>query len=177
MWTKERVQALLATNDLAVERAVVALHDRQTQDEKRDADTKYHNKRGWRANHAPTLTFYAAIILKGWKQPNGKKRVHLNPNKLANARKVVMMYHKQLCEIANAKEAASTPAPKQYTKEEMDEINRQEDERERKKANFVGAHITEPPPGSYAATARAMAAIMPEFDWDAWKDEMKEGGM
>lgn len=27
---------------------------------------------------------------------------------------------------------------------------------------------------TYAATANVMAEIMPDFDWDAWKDEMKE---
>lgn len=33
----------------------------------------------------------------------------------------------------------------------------------------------EPPPGSWAETAREMARIYPDFDWDAWKDEQKEG--
>ena len=55
MWTKDRIQNLLATNDLAVERAVVAIYDRQTQDEKRDSDTKHDNFRGFRANHADRL--------------------------------------------------------------------------------------------------------------------------
>jgi|GEM_PF-5926192 len=32
-----------------------------------------------------------------------------------------------------------------------------------------------PPPGTWAATARMMAASDPDYDWDAWKDEMKEG--
>ena len=32
-----------------------------------------------------------------------------------------------------------------------------------------------PPLGSYAATAREMAKLFPDFDWDNWKDEMKEG--
>ena len=35
-----------------------------------------------------------------------------------------------------------------------------------------------PPPGSYAATARAMAGLNPSNEdgefWDGWKDEMKE---
>ncbi len=35
---------------------------------------------------------------------------------------------------------------------------------------------TEPPPGSWAATARLMASsgVDDGFDWDVWKDEMKE---
>lgn len=32
----------------------------------------------------------------------------------------------------------------------------------------------EPEPGTYAYTARLLASIMPDEDWDAWKDEMKE---
>jgi hypothetical protein len=37
----------------------------------------------------------------------------------------------------------------------------------------------QPPAGSWAATARAMAAMGGDdgFDWDAWKDEMKEREM
>jgi hypothetical protein len=33
---------------------------------------------------------------------------------------------------------------------------------------------TEPPAGTYAATARFMSTMFPDFDWDAWKDEMKD---
>lgn len=32
----------------------------------------------------------------------------------------------------------------------------------------------EPEVGTYASTARLMAEICPDFDWDAWKDDMKE---
>lgn len=32
----------------------------------------------------------------------------------------------------------------------------------------------EPPVGSWASVARIMADIEPDFDWDSWKDEMKE---
>ena len=36
-----------------------------------------------------------------------------------------------------------------------------------------------PEPGTYAYTSRLMAEMMPsddDFDWDAWKDSMKESG-
>ncbi len=103
MWTKESIQHLLNTNDLAVERAIVAIYDKQTQDEKRDSETKHHNAVGFRKNHDHTGSFFACIILKGWKQPNGKKRVHLNSIKLAKARNIALHYHRQLCNIANTK--------------------------------------------------------------------------
>lgn len=105
MWTKESILALLRTNDLAVERAIVAIYHRQTQDEKRDSDTKHNNRRGFRSNHASTGSFYARIILKGWKEPGGRKRVHLNPQKLENARKIAAQYHRQLVEVASTRSA------------------------------------------------------------------------
>jgi hypothetical protein len=30
--------------------------------------------------------------------------------------------------------------------------------------------------GTYAHTAQVMAGIIPDFDWDGWKDSMKETG-
>lgn len=35
---------------------------------------------------------------------------------------------------------------------------------------------TQPPPGSWAESARMMARLFPDSDtdWDVWKDEMKE---
>lgn len=32
----------------------------------------------------------------------------------------------------------------------------------------------QPVAGTYAETARIMAEMFPDFDWDAWKDEAKE---
>ncbi len=127
-WTKDRMIALLEKNDLAVERALVVLFDRQTQDEKRDAETKHTNARGFRKNHDHTGSYYACIILKGWKGANGKNRVHLNPVKLGKARSIVLHYHRQLCEEANAK----------ATKDKAAQIEREEDARERRKSNFAG---------------------------------------
>lgn len=151
MWTKERIQHLLNTNDLAVERAIVAIYDRQTQDEKADSRTKHDNSRGFRSNHAVTGSYYARIILKGWKQPNGKQQVHLNPVKLEKARAIAMQYHRQLCEVANQK---GTSGPRT-------DIPR------------------DPPPGSWAETARMLAAcgMMSGDEADRWKDEMKDREM
>ena len=178
MWTPDRIRHLLNTNDLAVERAIVVLYDRQTQDEKRDSDTKHDNKRGFKANHASTMSFFARIILKGWKQDRNKERVHLNPVKLAKARNVALQYTRQLCEQANEKARVRAEARVSRSRPSMDEINRQEDERERRKEAMAESDLhpqtREPLPGTYAYTARAMAEIMPDFDWDSWKDQMKD---
>ena len=44
----------------------------------------------------------------------------------------------------------------------------------RTQLEVVATERVQPPVGSYAATARMMASMFPDFDWDAWKDEMKE---
>lgn len=139
MWTKERIQHLLNTNDLAVERAIVAIYDRQTHDEKRDTTTRHDNSRGFRSNHASTGSFYARIIMKGWKQPNGRNTVHLNEVKLENARKIARQYHRHLAEVANSK-GTSKQEPQLYVNmspERQREIDAQEDERDNRKNSFV----------------------------------------
>jgi len=110
-WTKERVIELLNTNDLAVERAVVALFERQTADEKATNDTRHDNTVGFSAAHARTLSFYAKIILGGWKR-EGKNKTYLFPNKMAKARRFVSRYTRQLADIANKKEEEALRGPR-----------------------------------------------------------------
>lgn len=51
-WTKEKIVALLETNDKAVGRALLRLAELQTSDELVAEDTKYKNGRGFRPCHA-----------------------------------------------------------------------------------------------------------------------------
>ncbi len=100
-WTEERIVALLESSPLAVERALVALYDRQTQDEKRDSDTRHDNQRGFSAAHAATCSYFARLVLRGWQSCGHRKSTHLYPDKLAKALKIVKRYRRQLAEIAN----------------------------------------------------------------------------
>lgn len=93
MWTKESIINLIDTNDRAVERAIIAIYDRQTQDEKATSDTHHTNHRGFRSNHASKGSYYARWILSGR---------HLTGHHLENARKIARHYHRQLLEIATA---------------------------------------------------------------------------
>lgn len=94
MWTKERIINLLNTNDIAVERAIVAIYNRQTADEKNVRATRHDNSMGFRANHAHRGSYYAEWIRSGR---------HLTGDHIRKARKIVLHYHRQLLEIANAK--------------------------------------------------------------------------
>jgi hypothetical protein len=51
-WNKEKIIALLETNDLAVGRALIVILANQTTDEVQAMDTKHHNGKGFNAPHA-----------------------------------------------------------------------------------------------------------------------------
>lgn len=99
MWTpcktkKERqlkVKDLLAKNDKAVVRAVVAIYRRQTLDEQVSQLTKESNYQGFCANDATIMTMYAQQILKYG---------GLSQQQLKIARDRMMRYSRQLAEIA-----------------------------------------------------------------------------
>jgi len=90
-WNKENIQHLLATNDRAVERALVQIYYRQTDDEKNVHMTKHSNGVGFTAFDAEFLTELAQKCIKY----NG-----LTEKQLAVARKKMTKYWKQLLEIA-----------------------------------------------------------------------------
>ncbi len=93
-WTPEAVADLLDRNDLAVERAVVALYRRQTEDEKDSQQTKHHNGVGFNAVHAWMGSYYARWVLSGR---------HLDGRHLERARKMAKRYVGQLARIAQSR--------------------------------------------------------------------------
>ncbi len=102
--TREDIIRLLATNDHAIERAVIAISARQTEDERRDEVTKYHNGKGWRPCHAAIGVSMAKFYERNgrltpkqisyWRSPNpkGVPRINIYANqllKIAEERKKV----------------------------------------------------------------------------------------
>ena len=151
MWTIERIRTLLHSSDKAVERAIVAIHERQTRDEQATSCTRHSNQRGFRANHASKGSYYARWIAKGRK---------LTGRHLDNARQIALQYTRQLLEVAQEKD-----------------IDRQETERETRKEHMITGHDrVEPLPGTYASIARMLAdsGMMTGDEADRWKDEMKD---
>lgn len=92
--TKNDIINLLATNDKAVARALVALTARQTADEKISEETKYNNGRGFRPCHARMGTSMAEFFTRNgylspkqvayWRSPqkDGKPRIAIYANQL-----------------------------------------------------------------------------------------------
>lgn len=106
MWTKDKIVNLLANNDEAIARALMALTARQTQDEQVSEDTKYLNGQGFRPCHARMGTSMAKFFDRNgylspkqvayWRMPqkDGKMRIEI--------------YAGQLLKIAEEKAAAGT---------------------------------------------------------------------
>src|SRR5271156_4475383 len=88
---KLAIIALLNRNALAVEAAMVALYQRQTEDERSDKVTRHSNGRGFNYHHAERGTYYAKWVLGGR---------HLTGSHLSAARSMAIFYARQLGEIA-----------------------------------------------------------------------------
>jgi tRNA(Ile2) C34 agmatinyltransferase TiaS len=88
------VAFLLTMYDEMVKKAIVAIYNRQTMDEKRNECTTHKNGRGFRANHAHVGSRLAKLIISG-KQ--------LTRQEMWTAREITLHYVKQLAEIAAEK--------------------------------------------------------------------------
>jgi hypothetical protein len=97
--TKDQIKALLLSNPLAVERAVLTIYSRQTANEQASATTQHRNGQGFNAFDAERGTYWASWIGKGR---------HLDGTHLAKARKMSLRYVGQLAEVSQAKLAART---------------------------------------------------------------------
>jgi len=93
-WTPERIEQLLIRNDYAVERAMVAIYNRQTRDEKATSDTHHFNKVGFSAAHASKGSYYARWVMSGR---------HLTGFHLDKARDMAIKYRRQLADEAAKK--------------------------------------------------------------------------
>jgi hypothetical protein len=93
-WTAEEIKHKLETDQKWLERAIVAIYNKQTADEKNSEETKYHNGVGFSGADAHLLTYCAHWILSG-KSLSGKY--------LALAKKKMVKYAKQLETISKEK--------------------------------------------------------------------------
>ena len=117
-WTRDEIDSLLQTNDIAVMRAIVRLFEMQTEDEKASADAKNFNARGFNAADAKAGTRMARWLL-GMNDRNERLyppkdlrmplcNVILRPYRqnggtvMDRARKIALKHSAQLVKIANS---------------------------------------------------------------------------
>lgn len=90
-WNKETVQELLASNDVAVLRALVAIYNNQTDEEQSSERTYYDNGIGFSGIDGEILSSFAKQLLK---------RGSLSEKQMVILRKKMKKYWKQLVAIA-----------------------------------------------------------------------------
>ena len=93
--TVDQIREKLRTDDRWLIRAILALNQRQTHDERADQTTKYHNEQGVRPAHARRVTGMAEFYHKTgylttrqiawWRAitPSGRSRIDVYANQLA----------------------------------------------------------------------------------------------
>jgi hypothetical protein len=117
-WTvkamKEDIQSKIETSDVFLERALLAIYDRQTLDEKQAGFTEHHNAMGFTGVDAQILTNLAQFVLtrKAKGVPEGKRLVG---GQIPLARKRMPKYWEQLMQIAKEKKYATPPKPVQMS--------------------------------------------------------------
>lgn len=120
--TPETIKAILekgdALSNMAVEKALLVLYARQTQDEQITQSTSQVNGRGFNAFDAEILSSFACQVES--KKGAGRKLGEcLTEKQMILARKKVVRYVRQLAEVANEKAQASSPK-----KEEVKEVGK-----------------------------------------------------
>jgi hypothetical protein len=93
---------MLANDQAWLERGILAIDARQTEDEKRDGVTRYDNDRGWNATDAK-LGSYLAKYIRRCRRPEGER---LSGNWVSRAKAMMRKYAGQLARIAAARQAA-----------------------------------------------------------------------
>ncbi len=92
IWTKIEIRAKLETNDKWLCKGLVAIFNKQTEDEKSAGTTAHDNGIGFNGSDAFILTSFAMQYIE---------RGFLTPKQLVITRKKMLKYAGQLVKIAN----------------------------------------------------------------------------
>lgn len=115
MWDKERIQRLIAENDKAVFRGILAIHARQTASEQSAEATIESNGVGFNYADARLGGYYADYL---------KRRGCLTGHHLEKARRMLTKYWRQLAEIANERQPQAVESKANAARfEEADRID------------------------------------------------------
>jgi hypothetical protein len=100
--TKNAVRFMVANDQRWLERAVLAIDNRQTSDERAVRQTKWDNNRGWNAADA-RIGGYIASFIRNSRNPEGQR---LSGKWVSIARRMIHKYAGQLARISQEKVAA-----------------------------------------------------------------------
>jgi hypothetical protein len=92
-WKVEVIREKISTNDNWLFRGILAIHSRQTDDEKASKDTIHHNKIGFTKADSRLMSSFAEVLINGGT---------FSETMLAVARRRMSKYASQLTRIANS---------------------------------------------------------------------------
>lgn len=101
-WDKDSINSLLLSNPKAMDRALLVLLDRQTDDEISSEMTKYVNGRGFNGVDAEFMTSLAVRVRRGWGLTPKQRACLTKTNSKGYCR--LSKYHAQLIEEISLKE-------------------------------------------------------------------------
>lgn len=106
-WTRASMLDALERSTLVVERAILVLYARQTEDERATQSTKDHNGMGFNGVDAPLLSSFAEQIERNrYGRPDGQR---LTERQFQVALPKVKRYVAQLVQVANERLGVETP--------------------------------------------------------------------
>jgi len=92
VWTVDEIRDRIQNSDTMVEKSLVKMLEKQTEDEKSSEATRYLNGQGFNAKDARFGTILAKVVVSG---------KHLSPKQIECARRILNKYSGQLTRIAN----------------------------------------------------------------------------
>ena len=96
-WNKENIKVLLETNAKFLERAIVKVYEKQTQDEQQTQSTNHNNNVGFNSSDSFILSSFAQQIIKST-YPEGN-RLSLKQKEIALPK--MLKYSNQIAKISN----------------------------------------------------------------------------
>lgn len=146
-WTEEKVARLLASNNVAVENALLHLFKRQTASERKTEQTHNHNKIGFSAADASFYTRLAKRVLARRKEgaPKGKaltdREFAALRRNMKNGRPRIAKYSKQLLSVIAEKVANGEIVPMPGGRRNVpSSVDARRDSAERKWAEYKNLH-------------------------------------
>jgi hypothetical protein len=120
-YTKEEIKEKILTNRTWLERGLIAIYNRQTEDEKEVEETKHLNKIGFSGAHAYIMSSFARQLIT---------RKFLTPKQTELTKKILVHYVGQLTSIANEPAEKVTQQMLMKLKESIAEDNKPEASKE-----------------------------------------------
>ena len=182
IWNRAEIEEIISSSDIAVEKAIVRLFNLGSFHE-RDSEAGTHFAQWLSGMNGEGEVKYPKKSLGHHRAVRRFRKMCLRGEEpIDRARRIALLHSQVLTDYANrpVEDLAQIPLPFEDSDEsasgiyeDLEQIIEDYDSSD-SNDEFDDIDISEPPPGTWAATARMLAQGDDSgFDWDMWKEEMK----